>query len=147
MCSVTELCFNCQAPQSFTVSHSLLKSMSVESMMLFNHLIYCCPLLLLPSIFLSIWVFPKELVLHIRWPKYWSISFSITPSSEYSGLISFMIDWFDLLALQGKLKGLLQHNLKASIHQHSAFFMLQLSHPYMTTAKNMHRLYGPLSVK
>ena len=104
LCSVTELCFNCQAPQSFTVSHSLLKSMSVESMMLFNHLIYCCPLLLLPSIFLSIWVFPKELVLHIRCPKYWSISVSITPSSEYSGLISFMIDWFDLLALQGTLK-------------------------------------------
>ena len=103
-----------------------------------NHLILCCPLLLLPSIFPSIRVFSNESALHIRWPKYWSFSFSISPSSEYSGLISFRIDWLDLLAVQGALKSLLQHHCsKASILWHSAFFMVQLSHPYMTTGKTV----------
>ena len=101
-----------------------------------NHLILCHPLLLLPSIFPSIRVFPKESFLHIRWPKYWSFSFSISPSNEYSGLISSRMDWLDLLAVQGTLKSLLQHHSsKASILQHSAFFIVQLSHPYMTTGK------------
>ena len=101
-----------------------------------NHLILCCPLLLLPSIFPSSRVFSNKSVLHIRWPKYWSFSFSISPSSEYSGLISFKMDWLDLLAVQGTLKSLLQyHSSKASIIQHSVFFMVQLSHPYMTTGK------------
>ena len=99
-----------------------------------NHLILCCPLLLLPSLFHSIRVFPNESVLHIRWPWYWSISLSISPSNEYSGLISFRMDWSDLLAVQGTLKSLLQHHSsKASILQHSAFFMVQLSHPCLTT--------------
>ena len=103
-----------------------------------NYLILCCPLLLLPSIFPSIRVFSSESVLPIRWPKYWSFSFSISPSNEYSGLISFRIDWFHLLAVQGTLKSLLQHHsAKASILQHSAFFMVQLSHPYMTTGKTV----------
>ena len=98
----------------------------------------CHPILLLPSIFPSIRVFSNELALHIRWPKYWSFSFSISPSNEYSGLISFMIDWFDPFAVQGTLKSLLQHHSsKASILQHSAFFILQLSHPYMTTGKTI----------
>ena len=104
--------------------------------MLSNHLTFCSPFLLLPSVFLSIRVFSNELVLHIRWPKYWS--FSISPSNEFSGLISFSIDWFDLLAVQGTLKSLLQHhNSKASVLWPSAFFMVQLSHPYMTTAKTI----------
>ena len=104
----------------------------------FNHLTFCCPLLLLPSIFPSIRVFSKEPALHIRWPKYWSFSFSINPSNEYSGLISFRIDWFDLLAVQGTHKSLLQHhNSKASILWHSASFIVQLSHPYMTTGKTI----------
>ena len=103
-----------------------------------NHLILCRPLLLLPSIFPSIKVFSNESVLHIRWPKYWSFSFSINPSNEYSGLISFRMDLFDLIAVQGTLKSLLQHHSsKASILQHSAFFMVQLSHPYMTTGKTI----------
>ena len=103
-----------------------------------NHLILCCPLLLLPSIFPSIRVFSNESFLHIRWPKYWSFSFSISPSNEYSGLISFRIDCFDLLAVQGTLKSLLQHHSsKVSILWHSAFFMVQLLHPYMTTRKTM----------
>ena len=103
-----------------------------------NHLILCHPLLLLPSVFPSIRVFSNELALHIRWPEYWSFSFSISPSSEYSGLISFRIDWFDLLAVQGTLKGLLQHhNSKAVILQHLALFMVQHSHPYMTTGKTI----------
>ena len=103
-----------------------------------NHLILCRPLLLLPSIFPSIWVFSNESVLHIRWPKYWSFSFNISPSGEYSGLISFKMDWFDLLAIQGTLKSLLQHHSsKASIVQCSAFFMVQLSHPNMTTGKTI----------
>ena len=101
-----------------------------------NHLVLCCPLLLLSSIFPSIRVFSNKSVLHIRWPKYWSFSFSIRPSNEYSGLISFRFDWFDLLAVQGTLKSLLQHHSsKASIPQRSAFFMVQLSHPYTTTGK------------
>ena len=110
--------------------------MSIESVMPSNHLILCRPLLLPPSIFPSIRVFSSESVLHIRWPKYWSFSFSIGPSSEYSGLISFRIDWFDLLAVQGIFKSLLQHHSsKASILWHSAFFIVQLSHQYMTTGK------------
>ena len=104
-----------QASLSFTISWSLLKLMSIESMMPFNHLILCQPLLRLPSNFPSIRVFSNESVLHIRWPKYWSFSFSINPSNEYSGLISFRIDWFDLLAVQGTLKNLLQNSLKASV--------------------------------
>ena len=103
-----------------------------------NHLILCCPLLLLPSIFPSIRVFSIEPVLRIRWPKYWSLSFSISPSNEYSGLISFRMDWLDLLAVQGTLKSLFQHHSsKTSILWHSAFFIVQLSHPYMTTGKTI----------
>ena len=103
-----------------------------------NHLILCCPLLLLPSIFPSIRVFSNQSVLCIRWPKYWSFSFSVSPSNEYSGLISFRIDWLDLLAVQCTLKSLLQHHSsKASILQHSTFFLVQLSHPYMTTGKTI----------
>ena len=110
--------------------------MSIESVMPFNHLIPSCPLLLLPSIIPSIRAFSNESVLHIRWPKYWSFSFSISPSNEYSGLISFRMDWLDLLAVQGTLKSLLQHHSsKASILQRSAFFIVQLSHPYLTTGK------------
>ena len=117
-----------QASLSFTISWSLLKLMSIESVMPSNHLILCCALLLLPSIFPSIRVFSNESALHIRWPKYWSISFSISPSDEYSRLLSFRIDWFDLLAVQETLKNLLQHqNLKALILWCSAFFMVQLS--------------------
>ena len=126
----------CQASLSFSISWSLLRLMSIESVMPSNHLILCCPLLLLPSIFPSIRVFFSESALYIRWPKYWSFSFSISPSSDYSGFISFRIDWFDLLAVQGTLKSLLQHHsVKASILQCSAFFMVQLSHPYMSTGK------------
>ena len=110
----------------------LLKLMSIESVMPSHHLIICCPLLHLSSIFPSISVFSNESALHIRWPKYWSFSFSISPSSEYSGLISFRIDWFDHLAVQGTLKSLLQHhNSKTSILRSSVIFMVQLSHPYM----------------
>ena len=112
--------------------------MSIELVMPSNHLILCRPLLLLPSIFPSIRVFSDESILHIRWPKYWSFSFSISPSSEYSGLISFRMDWLDLLAVQGTLRSLLQHHSsKASILLCSAFFMVQLSHPYMTTGKTI----------
>ena len=112
------------------------QTMSIESVMPSNHLLLCHPLLFLPSIFPSIRVFSNESVLHIRWPKYWSFSFSISPSSDYSGLISFRIDWLDLLAVQGTLKSLPQHHSsKASILQCSAFFTVQLSHPYMTTGK------------
>ena len=131
----TSLTVACQAPLSYTVSQYLLRFVSVESVILSNHLSLCHLLLLLPSIFPSIRVFSNKSVLCIRWPKYWSFSFSISPSSEYSGLISFMIDWFDLLAIQGTLKSLIHHNLKASVLQHSAFFMVQLSHPYMTIRK------------
>ena len=120
----------CQASLSITNSWSLLKLMSIELVIPSNHLILCHPLLL-PSIFPSIRVFSNESVLHIRWPKYWSFSFSISPSNEYSGLTSFRIDWFDLLAVQGTLRSLLQHHSsKASILWCSAFFMVQLSHPY-----------------
>ena len=126
----------CQAALSFTISWSLLKFTSIESVVPFNNLILCCPLLLLPSVFPSIRVFSNESALHSRWPKCWS--FSISPSKHYSGLISFRIDWFDLLAVQGTLKGLLQHHSsKASILWRSAFFILQLSHPYMTTGKTI----------
>ena len=119
------------ASLSFTISWSLLKLMSIELVMPSNHLILG-PLLLLPSIFPRIRVFSNESVFHIKWPKCWSFSFSISPSNEYSGLISFRIDWFDLLTVQGTLKSLLQHHSsKASILQHSAFFMVQPSHPYM----------------
>ena len=119
-----------QASLSFTNSQSLLKLMSIESVMPSNHLILCHLLLLLPSVFPSIKVFSTESAFHIRGPKYWSFSFSISPSSEYSELISFRTDWLDLLAVQGTLKSLLQHhNLKASVLQNSAFFMVQLPHP------------------
>ena len=125
-----------QASLSFTISQSLHKFMSIELVMPPDHLILCCSLLLLPSVFPRIRVFPNESVLHIRWPKYWSFSFSISPSNEYSGLVSFRIDWFDLLTVQGTLKSLLQHcNLKVSFLQCSVFFMGQLSHLYMTTSK------------
>ena len=128
----------CQASLSIINSRSLLKLMSITSVMPSNHLVLCRPLLLLPSIFPSIGVFPNKSVLHIRWPKYWSFSFSISPSNEYSGLISFRMDWLDLLAVQGTLESLLQyHSSKPSILQPSAFFMLQLSHPYMTTGKTI----------
>ena len=125
-----------QAFLSFTIFWSLLKLMSTESVMPSNYLILCHPLLLLPSIFPSVRVFSSESALHIRWPKYWSLS--ISPSNEYSGLISFRIDWFDVLAVHGTLKSLLQHhNSKASILQHSAFFTVQLSYPYMITGKTI----------
>ena len=127
--SVTPWTAACQTSLSITNTWSLLKLMSIESVMLSNHLILCCPLLLPPSIFPSISVFPSESVLHIRWPKYWSFGFSTSPSNKYSGLISFRMDWLDLLAVQGTLKSLLQyHSSKASILWHSAFFTVQLSH-------------------
>ena len=127
-----------QASLSITNFQSLLKLVSIESVMPPNHLILCRPLLLLPSIFASIRVFSNESVLRIRWPKYWSFSFRISPSNEYSGLISFRMDWLDLLAVQGTLKSLLQHHSsKASILQCSAFYIFQLSHPYMTTGKTI----------
>ena len=144
--SVTQSCLTLCDPmdwgmQAFlyiTNSQSLLKFMSITSVMPSNHLIFCHPLLLLPSIFPSIRVFSNESALHIRWPKYWSFSFSISPSKEYSGLISFRMDWLDLLAVQGTLKSLLQHHSsKAPILQCSAFFIVQLSHPYMTTGKTI----------
>ena len=128
----------CQASLSFTVSQSLLKLISIESVMPSNHLILCHPLLLPPSIFPSIRVFSSESVLHIKWPKYWSFSPIISPFSGYSGLISFTIDWFDLLAVQRTLKSPLQHYCsKASILWHSAFFMAQFSHLYVTTGKTI----------
>ena len=128
----------CQASLSISNSQSLLKLMSIESVMPSNHLILCRPLLLQLSIFPSIRVFSNESVLRIRWPKYWSFSLNISPSSEYSGLISFRMDWLDLLDVQGTLKSLLQHHSsKASILQRSAFFIVQLSHPYMTPGKTV----------
>ena len=127
-----------QASLSITSSWSLFKLISIESVMPSNHLILCCPLLLLPSIFPSIRVFSNESVFRIRWPNYWSFSFNISPTNEYSRLISFRMDWLDLLAAQGTLKSLLQHHSsKASILWHSAFFIVQLSHPYMTTGKTI----------
>ena len=126
----------CQASLSFTIPQNLPKFMSIELVMPSNHLILCHPLLLLPSILPSIRVFYNESVPPIRWPKYWSFSFSISPSTEHSKLISFRIDWFDLLAIQGTLKSLLQHHsLKASVLWCSAFFIVQRTHPYMTTGK------------
>ena len=145
-CSVAKLCptlcdpMDCSMPgfPVFTISRRLLKFMSTELMMPSNHLIACCPLLLMPSIFSSIKVFSSKSVLCIGCPKYWSFSFSISPSSEYPGLIPFMIDWFDLLSVQGTHKSLLQHhNSKASILLCSAFFIVQLSYPYMTTGKTI----------
>ena len=128
----------CQASLSISKSWSLLRLMSIESVMPTNHAILCCPLLLQPSIFPSTRVFSNESVLHIRWPKYWSSSFSISSSNEYSRLISFRMNWLDLLAVQGTLKSLIQHyNSKASILWHSAFFIVHLSHPYMTTGKTI----------
>ena len=128
----------CQAFLSIPSSPSLLKLMSIESVMPPNHLIHCHPLLLPPSIFLSIRVFSNESVLCIRWPKYCSFSFSTSPSNEYSGLISFRMDWLDLLTVHGTLKRLLQHHSsKASVLQCSAFFIVQRSHPYMTTGKTI----------
>ena len=125
-----------QASLSITNPRSLLKLMSIELGMPFNRLILCHPLLLLPSIFPSISVFSNESALLIRWPKYWSFSFNISPSNEHPGLISFRMDCLDLLGVQGTLKNLLQHHSsKASILQHSAFLIVQLSHPYMTTGK------------
>ena len=127
-----------EAPLSSTVSRSLLKFMSIHSVMLAKHLILCCPLLLLPLIFPSIRVFSNESALHIRWPKYWSFSFIISLPNEYSGLISFRIDWFNLPVNQGTLKSLLQHhNSKASVLQCSSFFMIQLSHLCITTGKTI----------
>ena len=143
--SVAQLCLTvtpwtaaCPASLSITNSQSLLKCMSIELVMPSNHLILCHPLSLPPSIFPSIRVFSNETVLHIRWPKYWSFSFSISPSNEYSGLISFRRDWLDPLAVQVTLKSLLQHHSsKASILWCSAFFIVHLSHPYMTTGKTI----------
>ena len=147
-CSIIQLCLtlcdpmDCSTP-GFPVHHHLLELaqiMSIESVMPSNHLIFCCPLFLLPSIFPSIRVFSNESALHIRWPEYYSFSFSfsISPSNEYSGLISFRIDWFDILAVQGTLKSLLQHHSsKALILWHLAFFMVQLSHLYMTIGKTI----------
>ena len=143
-CSVAKLCPTLcgpwtaahQSSLSFTISQNLLKLMSIEAVMPSSHPILCHPLLLLPSIFFSIWIFSSELALRIRWPRYWSYSFSISPSNEYSGLISFRIDWFDLLAVLGTVKSLFHHHSsKASILWRSVFFMVQLSHLYMTTGK------------
>ena len=138
----------CQASLSITNSQSLLKLMSIDLVMPSNHPILCCLLLLLPSIIPSIRIFSNESVLHIRWPKYWSFSFSISPSNEYSRMISFRMDWLDLLAVQGTLKSLLQHHTsKASILWHSPFFIVQLPHPYMTTGKTLALTSGPLLAK
>ena len=128
----------CQASRPITNSRSLLKFMSIQSVMPYSHLILCCSLLLLPSIFPSISVFTNESALHLRWPKYWRFSFNISPSSEHPGLISFRMDWLYLLSVQGTLKSLLQHHSsKASIFWHSAYFIVQLSHPYMTNGKTI----------
>ena len=138
----------CQASLSITNSQSLFKLMSIKSVMPSNHLILCHLLLLLPLIFPSIKVFSNDSVLHIRWPKYWSFTFNISPSNEYSGLISFRMDMLDLLAVQGTLKSLLQHHSsKGSILLCSAFFIVQLSHPFMTTGKIIPWLDGPLLAK
>ena len=136
--SVTPWTIAWQASLSITKSHSGPKLMSIESVMPSNNLILCCPLLLVPSIFPSIGVFSKKWARVVRWPKYWNFSLSISPSNEYSGLISFRKDWLDLLAVQGTLKGLLQHHsLKTSILQQSTFIIIQLSHPYMATGKTI----------
>ena len=155
-CSVTQSCLTLVAPWtaarqaslSFTISWSLLKLMSIELVMPSNHLIFSHSLLLLPSIFPSIRVFSIESALLIRWPKYWSFSLSISPSNEYSGLISFRIDWFELLAVQGILKSLLQHHSsKASILLCSAIFMVQLSYIYVTSGKTIALTIQTLSAK
>ena len=131
-------CLHMKFSLSFTISWRLLRFMSIESVMSSNHLVLCHPLLLLLSIFPSIRVFSNEPALRIRWPKYWSFCFSLSLCNEYSGLISCMIDWFDILQVQGALKSLLQyHSSKASILQHSAFFMVLLSHPYINIRKNI----------
>ena len=136
----------CQASLYFPKSWSFCKLVSIGLVMLSNHFILCCPLPLLPLIFPSITVFSNEPALCLRWPKYWSFNFSISPSNDYSGLISFRIDWFDLLPVQGNLKGLLQqHNLKASVLSCSVFIIVQLSYPYMTTGKNHSFDYTDLS--
>ena len=128
----------CQPSLFFSISWSFCKLMSIQSVMPSNNLILCCPVLFLPSIFPSIRIFSNESVLGIRWPKFWSFSFSISHSNEHSGLISFRIGWFDLLAFQGTLKSLLQHhNSKPSVLLHSAFFTIQASHPYMITGKTI----------
>ena len=152
MCTISSVQFNhsvisnsviswtaaCQPSLSISNSRSLLKLMSIELVMPSNHLILCGPLLLLPSISPSIRVFSNKSILHIRWPKYWSFSFNISPSNEHPGLISFRMDWLDLLAVQGLLKSFHQnHSSKASILWHSALFTVQLSHPYMTTGKTI----------
>ena len=132
-----------QASLSITSCWSSPKLMSIELLMPYNHLILCCALLLLPSIFSSIMVFSSKSALQIRWPKYWSFSFNITPSNEHPGLISFRMDWSDLLVVQGTLKSLLQHHSsKAPILRHSAFFIVQLSHPYMTTRHDLWKNYS-----
>ena len=137
-----------QASLSMTNSQSLLRFMSIESVMPSIHLNFCCPLLLLPSILPSIRVFSNESALRIRWPKYWSFSFNISPSNEHSGLVSFRMDWLDFLAVQGTLKSLLQHHSsKALILWHSAFFIVQLSHPYMATGKTIALANGPSLAK
>ena len=139
----------CQAPLSSTISQCLLEFMFIELVVLSNQLILCCMLLLLPSMFPSIWVFSNELALHIKWPAYCSFSFS--PFKEYTQLISFRIDWFDLLEIQETLKSFFQHDiLKASVLHHSAFFMVQLSHPFITSRKTIALaiwLHAPLSAK
>ena len=136
--SVTPWTAACLIPLSFTIYRSFLKLMSIESVMLSNHLILCHPVLLLPLVLPRIRVFSNELALHIRWPKYWTFSFSISPSNEYSGLFSFRIDWLDLLAVQRTFKSLLQHNIsKTSILCCSAFFMDQFSHLYITPGKTV----------
>ena len=136
--SATSSTAACQTPLSFTISLSLLKLMSIESVMASNHLILCHSFLLLSSVFPSIRIFSNESALPICWPKYWSFSFSISPSNKYSGLISFRMDWLSLLAVPGTLKNFLQHHSsKASILQCSAFVIVQLSHPYMTTGKTI----------
>ena len=129
-CSTPGLPIHHQLPE-------LAQLMSIESVMPSNHLILCCPLLLLPSIFPNIRVFSSESALHIRWPKYWSSNFNISPSNEYSGLISFRIDWLDLLAVKETLKSLPQHHSSKASIRHSAFFIVQLPHPYMTTGENI----------
>ena len=136
-----------QASLSITNSQSLPKLMSIEPVMPSNHLILCHPLFLLPSIFPSIRVFSNESAIHIRWPKYWSFRFNISPSNEHAGLISFRMDWLDLLAVQGTLKSLQHHSPKASILPHSAFFIVQLSHPYMTTGKTTALTRWPMLAK
>ena len=140
-CSVSQSCdpVDCSASPSFNISPSLLKLMATELVMPSNHLVLCCPLLLLPLIFPSIRVFSNDTALCIRWPKYWSFSFSISLSSEYSGLISFRIDWLDLLAVQWTLKSFLQyHSSKASLLRRlSAFYMVHLSHPHITSGKTV----------